>query len=353
MIEVQCPSCQTRYRLDEGALPQENPTFKCSRCGHVFSSEPRAASGPTPPLPQPAPALKPPPVAPAAPAPPASDNPLARSFAEADPKVPENLSFDFSDDPAEDHHLGESDEPALAEDPREHWQVGEVEDPPPPSSSAPRRRARRAAPKPAAAPAEENEEDEDDAARKQARPVHSSGFFLLLFALAVMAYAVMTLLLGVAPAASRAWLAQLPVIGAEFQDHPTLESQVKLDDVQVAYRQLDNHRLALVVSGSAHNQSAGALHTIEVAINLVDSQQHSVAGQQVFCGNLLSPRFATEMTPHELQFFQKLAPRNFVLPSGESAPFMAVFVDPPAQAHGVVLAVVRAEPPAASGEPGV
>jgi predicted Zn finger-like uncharacterized protein len=346
MIEVQCPSCQTRYRLDEGALPQENPTFKCSRCGHVFSSEPRAGSGPTPPLPQAAP--KAPPVAGSEP--PREDNPLARSFAEAEPKVPENLSFDFSDDPADDHHLGESPEPALGEDPREHWEVGEADDPPPPPSSAPRRRARRSASKPAPA----GEDDEDDAqTRQQTRPLHSSGFFLLLFALAVMAYAVLTLLLGVAPAASRAWLAQLPVIGAEFQDHPTLESQVKLDDVRVEYRQLNNNRLALVVSGSAHNQSAGALHTIEVAVNLVDSQQRSVVGQQVFCGNLLSPRFATEMTPHELQFFQKLAPRNFILPSGESAPFMAVFVDPPAQAHGVVLAVVRAEPPAVAGQPGL
>ncbi|HLH77543.1 MAG TPA: DUF3426 domain-containing protein [Candidatus Binataceae bacterium] len=352
MIEVQCPSCQTRYRLDEGALPQENPTFKCSRCGHVFSSEPRAASGPTPPLPQPAQA-KSPSIAAAASEPPRDDNPLARSFAETDLKVPENLSFDFSDDSADDHHLGESDEPTLADDPREHWQVGETADPPAAPSSAlrPRARARGRAHKPAAALAG----DEEDGAqtRQQAGPLHSSGFFLLLFALAVMAYAVLTLLLGVAPAASRAWLAQLPVIGTEFQDHPTLESQVKLDEVHVAYRQLDNHRLALVVNGSAHNHSSDALHTIEVAVNLVDGQRHSVAGQQVFCGNLLSARFATEMTPHELQFFQKLAPRNFILPSGASAPFMAVFVDPPAQARGVVLAVVRAEPPAVAGEPGL
>src|SRR5712692_5407063 len=39
MIEIQCPSCQTRYRVDERVLPEDNPTFKCSRCGHVFSAE--------------------------------------------------------------------------------------------------------------------------------------------------------------------------------------------------------------------------------------------------------------------------------------------------------------------------
>ncbi len=41
MIEVQCTSCHTRYRIDEQVLPEGLPTFKCSRCGHVFSCEPR------------------------------------------------------------------------------------------------------------------------------------------------------------------------------------------------------------------------------------------------------------------------------------------------------------------------
>src|SRR5215470_14064647 len=43
MIEIQCTSCNTRYRIDERVLPEETPTFKCSRCGHVFKAEPVAA----------------------------------------------------------------------------------------------------------------------------------------------------------------------------------------------------------------------------------------------------------------------------------------------------------------------
>src|SRR6266851_2621043 len=41
MVEVQCTSCHTRYRVDEQVLPEGTPTFKCSRCGHVFTIEPR------------------------------------------------------------------------------------------------------------------------------------------------------------------------------------------------------------------------------------------------------------------------------------------------------------------------
>ncbi len=33
MIEIQCTSCHTRYRIDERVLPDDTPTFKCSRCG--------------------------------------------------------------------------------------------------------------------------------------------------------------------------------------------------------------------------------------------------------------------------------------------------------------------------------
>jgi predicted Zn finger-like uncharacterized protein len=52
MVEIQCSSCHTRYRIDERVLPEETPTFKCSRCGHVFSVEPRASK---PEEPKPAP----------------------------------------------------------------------------------------------------------------------------------------------------------------------------------------------------------------------------------------------------------------------------------------------------------
>ncbi len=38
MIEIQCTSCHTRYRIDERVLPDDTPTFKCSRCGHVFNA---------------------------------------------------------------------------------------------------------------------------------------------------------------------------------------------------------------------------------------------------------------------------------------------------------------------------
>src|ERR1700682_4648945 len=55
MIEIQCTSCHTRYRIDERVLPDDTPTFKCSRCGHVFNADPVPAKArkPAPPAPEP------------------------------------------------------------------------------------------------------------------------------------------------------------------------------------------------------------------------------------------------------------------------------------------------------------
>ncbi|HYA35271.1 MAG TPA: zinc-ribbon domain-containing protein, partial [Candidatus Binataceae bacterium] len=62
-IEIKCTSCHTRYRIDERVLPDDNPTFKCSRCGHVFTASsipprrtPSVKEAPATPRPQPQPA---------------------------------------------------------------------------------------------------------------------------------------------------------------------------------------------------------------------------------------------------------------------------------------------------------
>lgn len=174
MIEVQCTSCHTRYRIDEQVLPEGTPTFKCSRCGHVFSFDPRnsgplqaqSASSATgglqpvarqraaaravspPPAPSageapaaatlPADAAKAPDAAVAAvnpvPAPSAEPRPsaeastadlLSRPFANQheDAKPGENLTFDFRDEDPAPHAAGFSVQEPVAEEPK--WQVGD------------------------------------------------------------------------------------------------------------------------------------------------------------------------------------------------------------------------------------
>ena len=164
MIEIQCTSCHTRYRIDERVLPDETPTFKCSRCGHVFNAEPvparvvrkpavRAVEKPKsepPPAANPEPEREPeppleskpePPAVekepeappPANPAPEPEENPLDRTFSREraeDLDAGENLSFDFAGEPSPGENQGEGE--SVGEEHHEHsddhWEVGETPD---------------------------------------------------------------------------------------------------------------------------------------------------------------------------------------------------------------------------------
>ena len=75
MIEIQCTSCHTRYRIDERVLPDDTPTFKCSRCGHVFNADP-----------VPAKIRKPAPEAPESPHAPESESQAPRTIRPARPR---------------------------------------------------------------------------------------------------------------------------------------------------------------------------------------------------------------------------------------------------------------------------
>ncbi len=275
-----------------------------------------------------------------------TDNPLARSFADEESRTPENLSFDFSDD-GEQHHLGQAPEPDAPDDRYDQWRVGDPETEqlarPIPAPEANRYQARRAA----AAQASRRLDRASIAAPEAPEPerVRSSGFFLGLFVLVVIGFGALTFVLGISPSFSRGLLAQLPMIGAEFAPEKPPQNVVSLTNVHAEYRQLDGHRRALIVSGRAENRGAEPLHAIQVGVSLVDNQQHPVLSQSVFCGDLVSPKIVSQMTPHELQFFQKLAPpKNFALKSGDSTPFFVMFINPPPGVATFQVSVIKAEP---------
>ena len=81
---------------------------------------------------------------------------------------------------------------------------------------------------------------------------------------------------------------------------------------------------------------------------LTASNPQPLRSQAVYCGNSLSSKMIGEMTSHEIEFFEKLdAPKSFTLAPQATAPFVIVFIAPPAGAGHFQLRVVRADPAAA------
>ena len=468
MIEVQCTSCHTRYRIDEQVLPEGLPTFKCSRCGHVFTFEPRksrlggqsksaapkaeaadesidelstrearapaareplpsvadrmsriespsssqnsaaasnseisspslaeAASsrfqaGPIedeepakrreqsepaasePPLPrgdQPHPAE-----AVAAPQPSLSPQLRAkqaaksypRPFAGEDPDAAsgDNLSFDFADEePAPDQarftwrgrRQGQATEPSHRDSGL--WEVGEDDSTPktarsrgndPLAEGGQIRRPRR---KTRASDTEPQFTDDSEFVDEEEAPVynraltHSERFFLLLILLVSVGFGTLTLLIHNAPASSSAVLSYLPMIGDRFVIPETPAKLVALRDVYAVYQHSKEGQNTLVISGTAENVGTTSLRIVQLTAALRDAQRRSLASQAVYCGNSVSAGMISQMTLHEIEFFQKLEPaRTFALEPSASCRFVAVFMNPPGGAHAYDVSVSQAVP---------
>ena len=457
MIEIQCTSCHTRYRIDERVLPDDTPTFKCSRCGHVFNADPIPAKVRAP-APQAthndsqlAQTVRPPRPRPSAPASPAqqrsviretvaparaaepqfappierardnqqfesanehiehripepaasesnggheleSDHPLNRTFGDRVQKADtgENFRFDFSDERHElgdtkrdhqqqhqqDHQQDETAAPDQGDDDR--WQVGEA---PAEFDAEPRRFAptltdahtsdaheRPARPSPASAhrvaaalkaarprvaeaphPAPKSAgyelghlgEDEDD--MPMLGKSYASGFFIAMFFVVAIGFVVASGLISSEPVASARVLSQAPGIGSYFARPIVPAMLVALHDIHTEYRTLKGGQMALVITGTAQNVGARPLHMVQIDADLLGDGARPVASLGVYCGNELSAKMLGEMTPREIEFSQGLSPqKSFAIEPSSAAPFLMVFINPPAHAGNLRLSVSKA-----------
>jgi hypothetical protein len=274
-----------------------------------------------------------------------------RSFADDAREAPpgENLAFDFNDET----HDTPQDAPQPDEPPRydDSWQVGEPDEEP----AAPRA----ARTKTRSAPSEiemirrrglvpETAADEyvmdDEAAPVYNRGVtRSSRFFLFLFLLVALGYGALTLFIRSAPAAAADMLSRLPIIGERFVLPITPARLVALRDVHTQYLRTRGGYNALVITGIAENVSESPLHAIQIAAALRDSAARSLGGQAVYCGNNLSLKTVSQMTPHEIEFFEKLdPPKTFRLDPAATSPFAIVFVNPPTNVKQFDISVAKA-----------
>jgi len=467
MIEIQCTSCHTRYRIDERVLPAESPTFKCSRCGHVFTADPVAAkrvaaeaaaskqtsrapgakaepqskpistastAAPKVSLPasepsaseEPAPAVssslsseaKPAPIKPyirnqrptvfdRSPAPPAKSSPepvdtaaVARMKASFEPPTPqapkpepprasasaesrrasepttstseksptpessradddgENLEFDFNDD--SNPELGDEPHDDDASAAAERWSVGDDAVTPPPqrpsafgrgepdpgfSRGEPAPIGRGTIPQYAGSHPAQRSPLPDERAFIERAGLHSARSFIGLFFIVALIFVVLTVVIYAIPSASAELLRKMPVIGPEFVQTASLENRISISAVQSSYQTVKGGRQALVLTGTVKNNSDISLHTIQIGVRLLDASQQNLASSGVYCGTTLSPRMIGEMTPHELEFLQKLDPqKTFVLEPGHAAPFLMLFIDPPREVRHFAVAISKAEP---------
>jgi Protein of unknown function (DUF3426) len=299
-------------------------------------------------------------------------------------KSGKNLTFDFNDEPEPDSNSDSTTGPRSRRENVKKWEVGDTDVPqPPPARSKSRIRVsdidddlegdatldrsfgRNAARDRLAdrdadqdfdriRPEEVNAEAHrlEQELRGRSYKLHSAGYFLGLFAMVVLGFGILTIVIQSAPIASAGLLSALPFVGEGLEPPISAAQRVALGQVQAQYAKLKGDQAALVITGTVENLISTPLGAVQIEAALTSSNTQPLRSQAVYCGNSLSPKMIGEMTPHEIEFFEKLdAPKSFTLAPQASASFVIVFVAPPAGAGHFQLRVVRAEPAAAESAP--
>jgi predicted Zn finger-like uncharacterized protein len=367
---VTCPYCATRFTLDATRLAGSNPMLKCSRCRHVF--------------PAPAPKKH-------DPAPPKTSAPTAESLTlpfdepawkdEPPPAAGDDLTIP---EPEEGYTLGSAG-------PADELVVPATAAPEP--GTTPLRGARQPArPAPPGAPPlrppapladEAGARDEDDAddvmevdtdegeagetlsqdaaprraasGRGASRRGNARGartrdnergkvWALAIFLGAVLAcYGMLTRALFASPQLCDRLLSRVPLLSSLGDEH-LLTRKVALSEVVGSYQRLKDGKQVFTISGKAVNTAPVALHGVQIAGKLFDSEGHELDQKVIFCGNVISAKMLKDLTPPGVSILQNLRPaKGFTIEPGESSTFVIVFMEPPQRAVEFGTQVVAAQ----------
>ena len=317
---VTCPHCSTRYNIEETRLAGPSPMLKCSRCRRVFPAptvkkqapspspkssssdaenlklpfeepawkdEPTSASadleipeqedeGYTLEAEGPADALVVPPDVAAEPG--ATPRKRERSAARSTPVPPTSTPAEHR--PAT-RAANEEDSDALIADHvddavDEEAETDDLSDREPSAPAAPRRR--KAARSPAA---------RRPAARDSER---GKVWALMIFLGAVLAsYWMLTRALFASPQLCDNLLSRIPLIGL-LGDDRLLTRKVALSEVAGGYQRIKDGKQVFVITGKALNTAPVALHDVQIAGKLFNSEGAELDEKIIFCGNAISTK---------------------------------------------------------------
>ena len=185
-----------------------------------------------------------------------------------------------------------------------------------------------------------------DVAPGEGRPMTSPARFALRTLLFVtFSYAVLSVYLYTHPEGVRTAFGGVPLIGARLTEARLRPTAVQLADVKGRYQRVQGDRLVFAISGTAVNNSAVPVRSIQIEGRIAGAQEQR---QVVFCG--AAPRDVQDLSLREIALLQTLEPpRDWSLAPGEQADFLVVFASPPTDLHEFGAEVVAVQAPSRRG----
>ena len=376
---IRCPSCSTTYRVNGSVFDAPQPTFRCSRCKHIFAVQIRLQlRDEEPPVPD----------------------------AETAPPT-EAEAADYDPDTAVDSDAGETDPQSRTETDDRDAGAAETDHEPDPGSEQGTLGLTEPAPTdddapPAMNPDDDTETPDDDfeevllsepdfelpelnepepleptAIIDDAPPVRGTrqpdfeidDDFLIpprrpstppppprfgtrgsivplvsLVALSLFAFVLVALIYQINPRPLDSLLRRIPWYGsAVFEDRHvkgTLSFESLTSDVQPVLNQTE----VFIVSGKLVNRNDRSVHKIQIEALLFDAEGKQVGRQVTFVGNAISAKIIEDMTFREISMLQSLKPQSaYRIPANASADFTVVFAKPKAAVQSFSCRVLSAE----------
>jgi predicted Zn finger-like uncharacterized protein len=359
---VRCPSCKTTYKVADDLVKETKPSFRCSRCKHIFelesaetveklvdrapsaeklfskTREERELSFTFAPKKQekgenrkelinsPRPDLS-------KSAEPQTRTPLA-------PQEDARAAFEFPARSAEYGSMstGEStlDEPFTSDESDPSIEANKVLDPPeriPPQLS----------PSEPLPPARETTDNVLPLDPYRDQPA-STVLFLTLFGLLVMLFAFATALHLAHPNFSEGIVRSIPLVGPSVLKNNYLKNGVALQSLNASHQKIQGNREVLVVTGVAQNQNPVVIREVRIAGQIYNLEGKEIEQQTIWIGNAISPRIIRGMTLQDVSDLQRLKPlKTFEIPPGDSIPFTIVFLKSTKETKDFSCEVLTAE----------
>ena len=345
---VQCPSCHTTYRIADNLVAAPNPTFRCSRCKHIFALGLKPASGATrkPPEPPPSPPRQ------------EKEPELGFSFHPPETKETEQPGtkgvprHGMADVPPADVEEAPSftipkrdDSWSMTPDDRASEEAVSIKDERPFSQSG----------KPAGRErdfereAEEFFTTQDKAGSERPveqpldRPISVTPYLILCAALLFFSSA-LALVHKTRPETIEGLLKPIPWLGLSVVQNNYLRQGIVLQTSRPSFQRILGNREVFVVSGVVLNRNPVKVREIKLEGYIFGSDGKVLERQVITLGNAISAKILRDLTALEISTLQRLSPpKRFEMSPDESANFVIVFLKSSAEIKSFGCRVLSVE----------
>ncbi|MCK9230619.1 MAG: zinc-ribbon domain-containing protein [Syntrophales bacterium] len=292
---VQCPGCERRYRVSDEVVNKKRPVrFRCTRCGHIFSSPPGPIRA-------------------------VGEDPVT-----GQPRLPEESDFRRIAELLDDIKSGEAEPDDGLKGKRDVTDT---------------------------APMEEPDGYDTLPAPGQRSPLVSGWFIFLVICLAGV---VATLVFWQSPPVRTSVTAGFAKVFSSLEEWigsrdttlsmDAVRQNIELVDIQESVHNNWITGKILLIEGIAVNRNDVPLSAIRVRGTLMAADKRTVAETEAYCGNLLSGGELRNLTKKEIER-ELLMPsgrdqRGVTIPPGGPIPFMLAFINPPEEAGHFAVELV-------------